>query len=153
MSACRHSHFEVGFCLLIAVGLWAGSFSERILGNPPCAWCQLQRLTMLATGLAFQLNLRCGFQRVHYLLAVLFASSGAGVAYSQWALHPNIVWGLGSALYPWSAVLHSTLALYAICGCLTGGRLEQKTSAPVPEASFLGLLATAGLVAWSIFSG
>lgn len=94
----------ISFLLILAF------LDQLFFHDLPCPLCLLQRISFVAIGLCFLMNLRIGFRPAHYGLMLLAALLGLAIATRQIYIHlsPNDpgygmqFWGLH--LYVWSAI-------------------------------------------------
>lgn len=104
--------------ILICFVLFAAFYEQIALHELPCPLCLLQRVGLIALGLAICLNLRFGAQIPHYGLMLLASLMGLVIATRQILLHitpGDSGYGspiLGLHLYTWASIFFFTSVLF-----------------------------------------
>ena len=95
---------------LICLILMAAFYEQFALHELPCPLCLLQRVSLIALGLAICMNIRFGIRVAHYGLMLLTSLMGMSIAVRQILLHilpGDAGYGspiLGIHLYTWTAM-------------------------------------------------
>ena len=103
----------------ISVLLGTAFYYQLAFSQLPCPLCLLQRVGLLAIGLAFLFNVRLGVSNIHYAMAIVAALVTGAIAARQVLLHiapGNAGYGdlfLGLHFYTW-ALIASMVSILAV---------------------------------------
>jgi disulfide bond formation protein DsbB len=120
----------LGVCIVLS----AAFYYQLVLGELPCALCNLQRVAFMIFGAGLLLNLRSGVHPFNYFLSAAGAMTGGLVALLQMFVHvlpgtpPTGTAFLGLHLYTLSYMLFIAAVLYCVV------LLSVQTPWPLPAA-------------------
>jgi disulfide bond formation protein DsbB len=110
-----------GVCLCLAVAF----VYQLVLGELPCALCNLQRVAFMIFGGGLLLNLRFGISPWNYVLSAAGALVGSLVALLQMFVHvlpgtpPTGSAFLGLHMYTWTYVILTVAVVYTLLSIAT----------------------------------
>jgi disulfide bond formation protein DsbB len=105
-----------GVCLCLAIAF----FFQFVMGELPCAFCNLERVGFMIFGGGLFLNLRHGMNRWNYVLSGIGALVGSLVALLQMFVHalpgtpPTGTTFLGLHMYFWTYIILTGAVVYSL---------------------------------------